>query len=174
MNIKQPLRIYLLIGTVSIAILFCLISILDTVSYIKVNRPYFFKKPLDDKYTAMDKDFYNFMKVCAEKIPAGSEALFYNSWPMYKEAYKGQAFFIFEYERQRAKYYLYPVKVNTFYYEDKVVKEGNLFYKDEDEMLKKVSYVISTSLDREFPGFNVSYVYKPGSVILSKNRGLIE
>lgn len=135
---------------IALSLFFCLQSVYSDLRYFLVNYPIFGKKGLEEKYRLIDKDFYSFMSFCKEKIPSGANVLFYNSWDECFQRYGKDAYYRFVYERQKSKFYLYPIKVYYLYFKDEVL---GLNPYTEEEVLKKVDYIISLSVDRTFAGF---------------------
>jgi hypothetical protein len=132
-------------------------------------RKYFWfslNKSLHQRYEVVDGVFFKFMDFCSSKIPAGSDVLFYNPRPKEGVVYPGNVQYRFELEREKAKFYLYPIKVHIFRSGDEM--DALPAYREE-EVLKKVSFIIVSFPDRIFPGFKTAFVYDTYRYILVKD-----
>lgn len=156
---SKKLKDYLSIVFIGVSLCFSITIFYTQICIIKKEFSAYFRKNLDEKYVIIDKDFYKFISFCKKKIPIGSEVLFYNSWEFCKKAYFPRGYIIFGYEREKARFYLYPIKVFTLPYEDKIIEKQELYFYDKEEILKRVSFIIVNSLDTDFPGFKIKYTY---------------
>lgn len=148
---------------ISIGLMFSVLSMYAGYSHTRRELPYFFAKDMSAKYKLADGNLYAFISFCKDKIPHRSDTLFYSPWNIND----GRTFMAFSYEREKARYYLYPIKVYLFPVE---IRHGGLIgeYQEIDEILKKVSFIIVYRSDRIFPGFKVKYRYDDNKYILEK------
>jgi len=162
------MRKILIIILVIPALYFSATGLYKNIISAKNDFSVFYGKTLDEKYEVIDGDFYRFMVFCKSVIPAGAEVLFYNPWKLYDRAYGDRAFYRFEYERSKARFYLYPIKVHAIPYDNKLVEKRELDYLREEEMFRRVSYIIAYYPDIEFPGFKKKYTFDQNRYILVK------
>lgn len=155
---------YIFTAFIVISSFFAIKSMLANLDFVAKNARYFSGKTLEEKYTAIDGDFYKFLAFCKSRIPANSQAVVYSSWEQYQQIYGPRAYYQFLYVRQKTKYFLYPIVANAFYFAPDGAPAP---YSDED-MLKKVDFIIVFSTDRDFPGFIKKHVYDDSHYILVK------
>ena len=125
---------------------------------------------LDDKYRKGDGEFYDFIRFCKEKIPQGSEVLLYVSWDIYKQHFPENSYLLYEYSLQKARYYLYPIRVHFFPLGTKGEAEPPLSEQQQQELLDKVSFVIDYYSDAVFKDFQPKYTFGQYQFIMQRER----
>lgn len=171
MTIFKKIKICLGIVLIIISFFFTVRFICAKFNYFRINLPYFLGKSLEEKYEIIDGDFYRFLSFCKKAIPADGEAIFYNSWNIYSKIYPDNTYFMFQYHKQKSKFYLYPIKIYVFSHGRKEIgTPWEINPEQENEILKRVSHIIAYYSDREFPGFKIGYKYDSNRYVLVKER----
>ncbi len=121
---------------------------------IKNCRSFRHLKPEETAAFQIKGELYKFIIFCKAHLPEGARCLFYNS----EAKYAGDSN-LFEWEREVASYYFYPIRIYILSY--------NALW----EILPGVSFIIVYGDEKaSFPGFEPLAKYNEGSFILKRKN----
>ncbi|RKY30385.1 MAG: hypothetical protein DRP74_07150 [Candidatus Omnitrophota bacterium] len=170
MKVKNKIQNRLALIYIIIASFFSLQLVFSKIGFLKKSILELSQQTIAEKYMAMDGGFYQFASFCFDKLPARCEVIFYNSLGEYKKFYSTNiAHYLFDYHKQRIKFYLYPIRVQLLALDNPHVgRPWEILKENESQILQRADFIIAYFLDRSFPGFKVRYKFGRDYLILAK------